>query len=183
MPWEDDPCQAEAGSWGGGTRAGTAGQQGKKQGGKPSRNHRALGLFLICPPGQSCKSQHDTLGGTYRNLLPSRQGARGIQSSPDATWTLKPHCLEGPLLLPKQNNTKQNQWVFIWAESLWSPLQAEGKCYSPMRHCRKQVAPFRSKDSFYFWLSKMESSVCATKEWNDVWAKASFRSIHTKERI
>lgn len=108
---------------------------------------------------------------------------QGIQSSPEETWTSNPHCLEGPPLSPKQNNTKQNRWVFIWAETPWSPLQAEGKCYSPMRHCRKQVAPFRSKDSFYFWLSKMESSVCATKEWNDVWAKASFISIHTKERI
>ena len=50
-----------------------------------------------------------------------------------------------------------------------------------MRHCRKQVASFRSEDAFLFWLSKMDSS--ATAEWNDVWAKASFISIHTKERI
>ena len=61
MPWEDNnPCEAEVGS-----QAARGGHQARQQDGKPSCNHQALGLFLISPPGRSCKSQHVTLGVTY----------------------------------------------------------------------------------------------------------------------
>lgn len=152
---------------GDGTRAASCGCQAKQWGGKLSHNHQVLGLFLIFPLRQelqalACHAEHNVL-----KPPPWRTRHRLIWSCVYVTWTLYAHCWGGPAILLKQKNrTKEKQWVFIWAEKTWSPLQAGKKWCGPMRHCRKQAVPFRSKDAFYFFsLSKMESNVYAKEEW------------------
>ena len=65
VPWEEDPCEAGAGSQG--VAPGlpvVATKQSSKVENLPVTT-KLCGLFLIFPSGRSCKSQHITLGATY----------------------------------------------------------------------------------------------------------------------